>query len=78
MLLGIDIGTSSTKVILVNSNSLMKVQNQVIALESKGFNANIKKTHFRNPERTKYDRYIVIFSALFGFAGLIYRIMIST
>ncbi|WP_342430017.1 energy-coupling factor transporter transmembrane component T [Neobacillus sp. FSL H8-0543] len=60
------------------SNSLMKVQNQVIALESKGFNANIKKTHFRNPERTKYDRYIVIFSALFGFAGLIYRIMIST
>lgn len=39
----------------VVSNSIMKVQDQAIALETKGFNSSGKKTIYRELQKTKYD-----------------------
>lgn len=58
------------------SNSIMKVQSQVIALESKGFNSNIKKTYYREPTRTNFDMTFIILAILFAILGIGYRIYI--
>jgi energy-coupling factor transport system permease protein len=56
------------------SNSIMKVQNQVVALESKGFNSNTKKTYYRDPLKTRVDTIIVACTTLFALCGAIYRV----
>jgi energy-coupling factor transport system permease protein len=56
------------------SNSIMKVQNQVVALESKGFNSNAKKTYYRDPLKTRVDTMIVAYSTLFALSGVAYRV----
>jgi energy-coupling factor transport system permease protein len=56
------------------SNSIMKVQNQVVALESKGFNSSAKKTYYRDPPKTKVDTMIVIGTTLFALSGVAYRL----
>lgn len=47
----------------VVSNSIMKVQNQAIALETKGFNSTAPKTIYRKLEKTKAD-YILKWSSI--------------
>jgi energy-coupling factor transport system permease protein len=58
------------------SNSIMKVQSQVVALESKGFNFNVKKTFYRDPGKTNLDTFIVAVSTLFAVIGVTYRLLI--
>ncbi|MGM8213050.1 energy-coupling factor transporter transmembrane component T family protein [Virgibacillus sp. W0430] len=55
------------------SNSIMKVQSQVIALESRGFNSSAKKTYYRNPSKTKYDPFLTIVAIIFASLGVAYR-----
>jgi energy-coupling factor transport system permease protein len=56
------------------SNSIMKVQNQVVALESKGFNSSTKKTFYRDPPKRKVDTIIVACTTLFALLGVAYRL----
>jgi len=56
------------------SNSIMKVQNQVVALESKGFNSSAKKTYYRDPPKQKVDYIIVASTTLFAVLGVAYRL----
>ncbi|RHW32824.1 energy-coupling factor transporter transmembrane protein EcfT [Neobacillus notoginsengisoli] len=58
------------------SNSIMKVQSQVIALESKGFNFNIKKSYYRDPEKTNFDTVMVVGAILFAVSGVTYRLLV--
>ncbi|MBU9710520.1 energy-coupling factor transporter transmembrane component T family protein [Evansella tamaricis] len=57
-------------------NSMMNVQNQVVALESKGFNSDNKKTYYRDPQKRAIDTFIVLSVALFGVVGIAYRILL--
>jgi energy-coupling factor transport system permease protein len=58
------------------SNSIMKVQNQVVALESKGFNSSMKKTFYRDPPKSKADTLIVMITTLFALSGVAYRLYV--
>ncbi|RRD94395.1 energy-coupling factor transporter transmembrane protein EcfT [Clostridiales bacterium COT073_COT-073] len=58
----------------VVSNAIMKVQNQAIAMETKGFNSTAKKTIYRDLEKTKIDRILKYASIITIVASLLYRI----
>lgn len=52
------------------SNSIMKVQGQFVALETKGFNANVKKTNYRVLEFRLIDKMLYVMSALIAIASI--------
>lgn len=57
----------------VVANSIMKVQQQAIALETKGFNAPGEKTVYRDLPRTTADRILKWLSIIAAVGSLIYR-----
>lgn len=59
----------------VVSNSIMKVQNQAVALETKGFNTKIPKTVYRELKKKK-DDYIFMYASWALMAGsVLYKIL---
>lgn len=60
------------------ANSIAKVQGKAIALESKGFNTPVKKTYYRELQRTGADTAVCIAAAVVAVGGLAYRILLVT
>lgn len=58
----------------VVSNSIMKVQNQAVALETKGFNTAIPKTVYRELKKEKSDYVLMYVSWAVTAAVIIYKI----
>lgn len=61
----------------VVSNAIMKVQNQAIAMETKGFNSSASKTVYRDLEYTKTDKYLKWFSISIAIISIMYRVYIQ-
>jgi energy-coupling factor transport system permease protein len=61
----------------VVSNAIMKVQNQAIAMETKGFNSEAVKTVYRDLEYTKMDRILKWSSIIVAITSLLYRIIVQ-
>jgi len=61
----------------VVANSIMRVRDQAIAMETKGFNSTVKKTVYRDLARTKADMILKWGSILAAVGSVIYRIVIS-
>lgn len=64
-------------VIPVVSNSIMKVQNQAVALNTKGFNCPGEKTIFRDLSKTTADHIIKWLSIGLCVASIAFRIMVK-
>jgi energy-coupling factor transport system permease protein len=60
----------------VVANSIMKVQMQAIALETKGFNAPAKKTIYRDLEIRGIDRFLKWVSIAASAAAIVYRLLV--
>lgn len=58
----------------VVSNSIMRVQNQAIAMETKGFNSTAKKTIYRELDKTKVDLILKWLSIALTLIAVVYRI----
>lgn len=58
------------------ANSIAKVQGKAIALESKGFNAPVTKTFYRELAFTGADTALRVSAALIGLGGLAYRLLL--
>lgn len=56
------------------ANSISKVQSKAIALESKGFNAPVTKTYYRQLKKTGVDTAINVISVVLGVSGVVYRV----
>jgi energy-coupling factor transport system permease protein len=61
----------------VVSNAIMKVQNQAIAMETKGFNSEASKTIYRDLERRPVDVYLKWFSITLALASVVYAVVVS-
>ena len=61
----------------VVANSIMKVQQQAIALETKGFNAPGKKTIYRDLIRSPVDYFLKWLSIVVSVGSIIYRVYVS-
>lgn len=61
----------------VVANSIMRVRDQAIAMETKGFNSTVKKTVYRDLTRTKADGILKWGSILVAVGSVVYRIVIS-
>ena len=61
----------------VVANSIMKVQQQAIALETKGFNAPGAKTVYRDLEKTRWDYFLKWFCIIASIGSIIYRIIVN-
>ncbi|HHT88044.1 MAG TPA: energy-coupling factor transporter transmembrane protein EcfT [Clostridiales bacterium] len=61
----------------VVANSIMRVRNQAVALETKGFNSTAKKTVYRDLPRTKADHFLKWLSILIAVSSVIYKIVIT-
>ena len=61
----------------VVANSIMKVQQQAIALETKGFNAVGDKTVYRDLSKSPADHFLKWFSIIAAIGSIIYRICIT-
>jgi energy-coupling factor transport system permease protein len=59
----------------VIANSIMKVQQQAVALETKGFNAPVKKSIYRDLEIRGADRFLKWLSIAASMAVIVYRIV---
>jgi energy-coupling factor transport system permease protein len=59
----------------VVANSIMKVQMQAIALETKGFNAPAKKTIYRDLEIRGIDHFLKWLSVAASAAAIVYRLL---
>lgn len=64
-------------VIPVISNSIMKVQNQAIALTSKGFNSDTPKTIYRELSKTTVDYVLMVASILLAAFSVGWRIWLT-
>lgn len=60
----------------VVANSIMKVQMQAIALETKGFNAPAKKTIYRDLEIRGIDHFLKWLSIVVSAAAIVYRLLV--
>ena len=58
----------------VVANSIMKVQQQAIALETKGFNAQGEKTVYRDLNKTFADHFLKWFSIITSAGAIAYRV----
>jgi len=58
----------------VVANSIMKVQQQAIALESKGFNVPVKKTIYRDLYRGPADHFLKWLSIIVSIGAIAYRV----
>lgn len=58
------------------ANSIAKVQGKAVALESKGFNAPVKKTYYRELSFTGADVAMRAAAAALGAGGLAYRLLL--
>jgi len=61
----------------VVANSIMRVRNQAVALETKGFNSSAKKTVYRDLPKTKADHILKWSSILLSIGSIVYRIIQS-
>ncbi len=61
----------------VVSNSIMKIQNQASALETKGFNSTKPKSIYRDLDKTAADAVLKWLSILLGIGAIVYRILVS-
>jgi len=61
----------------VVANSIMKVQQQAIALETKGFNAPGKKTIYRDLNKTVADHFLKWLSIIASIGAIVYRVLIT-
>lgn len=61
-------------IIPVVSNSIMKVQDQAVALSTKGFNCPAAKTIYRDLHKEPVDRALMVFSILLCLAAVAYRV----
>jgi len=59
----------------VIANSIAKIQEQAIALETKGFNLPGKKTVYRDLPKTAADRLLTVGSILLALCAIVYRIV---
>lgn len=59
----------------VVANSIMRVRNQAVALETKGFNSSAKKTVYRDLPRTKADKILKWCSILLAIGSVVYKIL---
>lgn len=59
------------------ANSIAKVQGKAVALESKGFNAPVAKTYYRELSFTKADVAMRAAALALGAGGLAYRILLA-
>jgi energy-coupling factor transport system permease protein len=59
----------------VVANAIMRVRNQAVALETKGFNSTAKKTVYRDLPRTTKDKVIKWVSILISIGSVIYSIV---
>jgi len=64
-------------VIPVVSNSIMKVQNQAVALNTKGFNCPGEKTIYRDLHKEKPDHVLKWLSIALCVASVGYRIVVA-
>lgn len=62
----------------VVANSIVKVQDQAIAMDSKGFNSKCKKTIYRDLTETPYDRTVKILSIAVCVAVIAYGVLTIT
>lgn len=60
----------------VVANSIMKVRDRAVAMESKGFNAECSKTIYRDLEKTKADAALKIISIAASFACVVYWVVV--
>lgn len=61
----------------VVSNAIMEVQNQAIAMETKGFNSSASKTVYRDLEYTKTDKFLKWASISIAIISISYRVYIQ-
>ena len=61
-------------IIPVVCNSIMKVQNQAIALTTKGFSSDAKKTIYRELTKSTADYVLIVCSLLLTVGSIVYRI----
>lgn len=61
----------------VVSNAIMKVQNQAIAMETKGFNSEAAKTIYRDLERRPIDVVLKWFSISLALASVAYAVYVG-
>jgi energy-coupling factor transporter transmembrane protein EcfT len=61
----------------VVANSIMKVQQQAVALETRGFNAPMEKTVYRDLERGTADHILKWTSIAASAGAIVYRIIVS-
>lgn len=64
-------------IVPVVANSIVKVQDQAIAMDTKGFNSKCKKTVYREIEQTSLDRVVKVIGIILAVAGAGYGIGIK-
>ncbi|NLH92338.1 MAG: energy-coupling factor transporter transmembrane protein EcfT [Atopobium sp.] len=60
----------------VVANSLIKIQDQAVALETRGFNAPGDKTVYRELSYTKTDSFVRMASIFLGLGAICYRVLV--